>query len=281
MMNPSPYPSGGAFADLPGGKTWYQLAGPARGAPVVLIHGFSLPACVWDGTFEHLAGVGFRVLRYDLYGRGRSARPSDCSYGLDCYVEQLAALADAIPLRAPVGLVGLSMGGPIAAAFAARYPQRARALALIDPVVTGVAPGWLLRLLAAPYLGEWALRLRGRKVLSENIAADFYRRERMPSSLPARYRALMDSGFFHALHLSVRQGMLSDHSAVFRRLDKALLPVLAIWGQEDRTVSPAQAQRLQSLIRHVRIETIPDAGHMPHIEQPEPTHALLSAFLAP
>ncbi len=281
MMNPSPYSSNGAYADLPKGKTWYQLAGPARGPAVVLIHGFSLPACVWDGTFEHLAGVGFRVLRYDLYGRGRSARPPDCSYGLDCYVEQLAALLDAIPLRGAVGVVGLSMGGPIAATFAARYPHRTRALALIGPVVSGVASSWRDRVLAIPHLGEWALRLWGRKILSESIADDFYRRERMPSSMPARYRALMDNGFFHALHMSVREGMLGDHTATFRQLDKALLPVLAIWGQEDRTVPPTQAQTLQGLIRHVSVKIIPEAGHMPHLEQPEQTHPLLSTFLAP
>ncbi len=276
--------SEGRWADLPAGKTWYQLAGPESGPPVVLIHGFSVPSCVWNGTFEHLAQAGFRVLRYDLYGRGRSARPASpqaCDYGLACYVRQLHALVDAIPLRQPLGVVGLSMGGAIAAAFAGRYPQRTRAVALIDPVVAGVPMDWKARLLALPGVGAWVLRFRGRKVLSEGLRDDFYRPERMPSSLPAVYRAFMDEGFFRAIHLSVRRGMLASHEDAFRALARALVPVLALWGEHDATVPPEQAEVLRTWVPHVVVERIPEAGHLPHIEQPERVHPLLSRFLAP
>ena len=280
-MTTNPKPSGSAWADLPHGRTWYQLAGPQNGAPVVLIHGFSIPACVWDGTFEHLVQAGFRVLRYDLYGRGRSARPQECDYGLACYIEQLHALVEAIPLRGPLGLVGLSMGGPIAAAFAAQSPARARAVALIDPVVTGVTLSPAQYLLAVPLLGEWLLRLKGRETLSNGIAQDFYRPERMPANLPERFRAVMDNGFFHALHMSVRNGMLGDHSAVFQLLNPVLVPVLAIWGAEDKVVPPAQADTLKQLVPRAAVHKIPQAGHMPHLERPDEVNPLLSNFLIP
>ncbi len=280
MPTTSPRPSAGMWASLPQGRTWYQKAGPEQGAPVVLIHGFSVPSCVWDGTFEHLVQAGFQVLRYDLYGRGRSDRPH-CDYGLDCYVAQLAALLDAIPWRMPVGLVGLSMGGPIAAAFTAAYPQRVRSVALLDPVVEGVPLPWKQRLLAVPVLGEWLLRLTGKQRLSEGLRNDFFRPERMPSSLPARYRAYMDTGFFRALYLSVRHGMLGDHRAVFQALGQRLVPVLALWGAEDRTVPPSQAETLQSLVPHAVVKLIPQAGHLPHLEQPDLVHPLLASFLAP
>jgi len=276
--------SEGRWAALPAGKTWYQLAGPESGPPVVLVHGFSVPACVWDGTFEHLAQAGFRVLRYDLYGRGRSARPTnpqDCDYGLECYVQQLRALVDAIPLRQPLGIVGLSMGGPIAAAFAGRYPQRTRAVALLDPVVAGVPMGWKERLLALPGVGVWILRRKGRQVLPEGLRRDFYRPERMPSSLPAVYRAFMDEGFFRAIHLSVRRGMLGAHEGAFLALGRAVVPVLALWGEHDATVPPEQAEILRQWVPHVAVERIPEAAHLPHIEQPERVHPLLSRFLAP
>ncbi len=281
MPSTSPKPAAGAWQMLSHGRTWYQLAGPENGAPVVLVHGFSIPACVWDGTFEHLVKAGFRVLRYDLYGRGRSDRPEDCDYGLDCYVTQLAELLDAIPLRQPLGLVGLSMGGPVVAAFAGRFPQRARAVALVDPVVEGVPMGWQQRVLMLPVLGEWLLRWRGRALLSKGIVKDFYRHERMPSWLPARYRAHMDAGFFRALHLSVQQGMLGDQRAAFRQLGKALVPVLAVWGEHDATVPPQQAETLRQLVPHLTVQTIPEAGHMPHMERPEAVWPLLATFLAP
>ena len=64
----------GSFLRLADGVVHYELAGPPPtvldARTVVLIHGFSVPYYIWDPTFEALAQAGFRVLRYDLYGRG-------------------------------------------------------------------------------------------------------------------------------------------------------------------------------------------------------------------
>jgi alpha-beta hydrolase superfamily lysophospholipase len=81
----------GAFVQLTRGRVHYELAGPEDGRLVVLVHGFSVPSFVWDPTFEALVSRGFRVLRYDLYGRGFSDRP-DTAYDRALYVEQLREL---------------------------------------------------------------------------------------------------------------------------------------------------------------------------------------------
>jgi len=62
----------GSFVQLPDGVMHYELAGPADGRLVVLIAGFSAPYTVWDPTFAALTQAGFRVLRYDHFGRGYS-----------------------------------------------------------------------------------------------------------------------------------------------------------------------------------------------------------------
>jgi hypothetical protein len=85
---------GGNFIKLPRGVVHYEIAGPQNGSVVVLIHGFSVPQYVWDPTFDMLTSSGFRVLRYDLYGRGYSDRP-ECEYNLELYVEQLSQLLSA------------------------------------------------------------------------------------------------------------------------------------------------------------------------------------------
>ena len=72
----------GSFVRLPHGTVHYQLAGPERGRTVVLVHGFSVPYYIWDPTYDELVKKGFRVLRYDLYGRGYSDRPDEV-YGPD------------------------------------------------------------------------------------------------------------------------------------------------------------------------------------------------------
>src|SRR5262245_33250510 len=60
---------------LSDGLVHYQIGGAGR-VPVVLIHGVSGPMAVWDKTYAALVSAGFRVLRYDLYGRGWSDRPA-------------------------------------------------------------------------------------------------------------------------------------------------------------------------------------------------------------
>ncbi|MFB6346808.1 MAG: alpha/beta fold hydrolase [bacterium] len=61
--------------ELSHGTTHYEVAGPRNGPPVVLIHGLTSSLFIWDEQFYRLAENGYRVLRYDLYGRGLSDRP--------------------------------------------------------------------------------------------------------------------------------------------------------------------------------------------------------------
>ena len=65
----------GDFADLSQGRTCYRWTGPLRGPVAVCVHGLTTPSQVWDSIAEGLAAQGFRVLTYDLYGRGFSDRP--------------------------------------------------------------------------------------------------------------------------------------------------------------------------------------------------------------
>src|SRR5215813_9617396 len=78
----------GRFAKLSDGYTHYELGGPAEGRVVVLAAGFSVPYYIWDPTFAALTAGGFRVLRYDYYGRGYSDRPT-IPFDDEMYVRQL------------------------------------------------------------------------------------------------------------------------------------------------------------------------------------------------
>ncbi|KAJ7103970.1 Alpha/Beta hydrolase protein [Mycena belliarum] len=111
----------GHWADLPLGRTRYWLVGPESGKKIVLIHGLSVPALVWAPLVPQLTAAGYRVLLYDLYGRGYSAAPAAAAYDANLYVTQLALLMQhAGWARARVA--GLSMGGAVAAAFVNAFP---------------------------------------------------------------------------------------------------------------------------------------------------------------
>ena len=100
----------GQFVRLSDGFTHYEIGGPADGRVVVLAAGISVPYYIWDPTFAALVQAGFRVLRYDYYGRGYSDRP-DIAYSQDLYVRQLAELLDAVHITQPIDLAGLSTAG--------------------------------------------------------------------------------------------------------------------------------------------------------------------------
>ena len=125
--------AGGSFVRLSEGVVHYDLGGPPEGPPVVLVHGVSIPMYVWDSTFEALTRAGFRVLRYDLYGRGYSDRPEG-AYDRARFVRQLDELIAAVDLTPPVSIVGLSMGGAVSAAYGASHPEKVDKVVLIAPL---------------------------------------------------------------------------------------------------------------------------------------------------
>src|SRR5471030_1088698 len=97
----------GKYIKLTAGITHYELAGPDTGNVIILVHGFSVPYFIWDGTYEYLVNNGFKVLRYDEYGRGYSDRP-DVVYNQDLYTNQLADLIKQLHLKTPVNIAGVS-----------------------------------------------------------------------------------------------------------------------------------------------------------------------------
>jgi pimeloyl-ACP methyl ester carboxylesterase len=102
-----------------------------QGQPLVLIHGVGLDLSIWN-EMAPLLEPSYRVIRYDMLGHGRSLKPPG-PYRLDDFVRQLAELAGRLGLGR-FDLAGFSMGGMVAQAFAAGFPQRLRRLALLNVV---------------------------------------------------------------------------------------------------------------------------------------------------
>ncbi len=268
----------GSFVLLPQGCTHYELAGPENERPVVLVHGFSAPYFVWDGTAEALQAAGHRVLRYDLFGRGYSDRPR-VRYDLTLFVQQLAGLVDAFSMT-EVDLVGLSMGGLIASAFTVKYPARVRCLALIDPIGTQPMPLSLLYKAALlPGVSELVISLLGTDRMVEGLARDFFD----PSEVERfreRYRAQMQfRGFKRAIISTLRNKVVDGSPEIYRRLGLLDVPVLLLWGKADRTLPIAQSVGIRELVPRAQFHGIDNAGHIPNVEQPQVTHSILLDFL--
>jgi pimeloyl-ACP methyl ester carboxylesterase len=268
----------GQFVKLPLGVVHYELAGPETAPTVVLVHGFSVPYYIWDPTFAALTQAGFRVLRYDLYGRGFSDRP-EINYNLDLYDSQLAELLPALNIQGPVDLVGLSMGGPIVASFANHHPDRIRSLILIDPEVAPVSIRQIFPL-NLPLAGEYLMTVYvAPEQLPKSQPADFYNPDKFPD-WEAMFRVqLQYKGFRGAILSSIRLMPTMDAAAEYGAVGKRNLPVLLIWGREDKSVSAADIQQLEKLIPGIESHIIEEAGHIPQYERPEVVNPLLVDFL--
>jgi pimeloyl-ACP methyl ester carboxylesterase len=270
--------AGASFIRLPLGCTHYELAGPGTQRPIVLIHGFSVPAFIWDNTFAALAAAGRRVLRYDLLGRGYSDRPR-VRYDLGLFVRQLAELLDSLQI-AEVDAVGLSMGGVIATAFTVQFPSRVRRLALIDPIGTEPMPlNLLYRAALLPVISELAIGLFATDRMSQSLASDFFDPAEV-ARFRDQYRAQMRfRGFKRAILSTLRSGILNGSPQSYAALGKQSTPVLLIWGRDDLTLPLAQSERILKMVPRAEFHVIDGAGHVPQVERPEVVVPLLQHFL--
>ncbi len=271
--------AGGSFVQLPDGITHYELSGNESGEVVVLVHGFSVPYFIYDPTFEFLSQSGFHVLRYDLFGRGYSDRPH-ARYHLDFFVRQLADLLDALRLTRRVNLVGLSMGGPIAAACALRHTGRASKLVLIDPC--GAKPidtTPTVRLARVPILAEIAYGQMGSRNLINGVANDFFDPS-LVQYFQERYKIQMQyKGFMRSILSTIRENMLGSKMELYRSLGKLDKKTLLLWGRNDRTVPFEHSDLLRRAMPRAEFHVIENCGHIPHYERPNEVNPILLKFL--
>jgi pimeloyl-ACP methyl ester carboxylesterase len=269
----------GTFARLQDGVTHYELGGPEDGQFITLVHGFSVPYFIFDPTFEFLTASGFRVLRYDLFGRGWSDRPK-LPNNIHLFVKQLADLLDALNIRQPIALAGLSMGGPISTAFLDKYPERVSKHILIDPA--GARPIALTRLLKAiliPGVGELIVGLFGSENMIKNATTDFFD-PTLIEHFQSNYRIQMQfTGFKRAILSSMRNGMLGSFYDDYRRVGLLKKPTLLFWGRNDNTVPFEHSKDIVAAIPHTEFHALENCGHIPHHEKPQVVNPILLEFL--
>ena len=263
----------GQFVELADGLTHYDQAGPELGQVVVLVHGFSVPYYIWDTTFKALTNAGFRVVRYDIFGRGYSDRP-DIDYDGALFERQIIDLIYALDLKSPVDLIGLSMGGAVTMRFAANNPELLRKIVLVDPRhQASSAP------LLPKWIGSYVLALSLIPGLAEGQFADFLHPENYPL-WAYRYRVQMQyEGFRRAIISTIYEFGPEDHLSNYRKVQELKLPVQLIWGVQDQTFDIAGADTVQGVL-DVEYLPVDESGHLPHIEQAGLVNPAIIEFLS-
>ncbi len=265
----------GHTVTLAGRQTHYVARG--SGKPVILIHGFFFDSMVWCHNMDSLA-KSCRVYALDLWGFGYSARIDQPSYEL--YTEQLAEFMHAMDIEKAV-LVGQSLGGGVAAQFSVRFPERVEKLVLVDCAGLANPDPFSARLFKLSGVGEALMNFPG-DALRKKMLKDFFlfRPEALSPELFRQLTWFQKINGTTATALSLmRRGFVDKIEGTFRQLARLKLPVLIIWGEQDRAIPLETGRHLHRLLQNSVFLIIRNAGHIPNLEQPTEFNARLKAFL--
>ncbi|GMQ48801.1 alpha/beta fold hydrolase [Vibrio sp. 10N] len=247
----------GQFITTQLGHVHYQLEGAPDAPLVVFVHGFSAPSYMWDNNRKVVADAGYRVLTFDLYGRGYSARPN-VKYDKQLFVEQIQQLTEQLAPNTPFHIIGLSMGGAITSAFVAKYPNKILSVGYVAPFNQPVDIGPL----TLPVIGKWLGYLLFIPKLPSNQANDLVKPEHFPYWADKFSEQMMYKGFRRAIISTGRHLIAKDPSGDFAAVGELSIPKLLLWGTEDKVIPLSDAERVVSLLGDdTRLEVLEEAGH--------------------
>lgn len=269
----------GRFTNLPSGLTHYQWRGPLGGPIAVCVHGLSTPSYVWDGLVIGLNHMGYRVLTYDLYGRGYSDRaegPQDAEF----FNRQLEELLEDQGIDGGIMLLGYSMGGAIVTCYGAKHPDMLERLILLAPAGLGIKLGKIhLFITKTPIIGDWIMRVLGGRFLRKDLEIE----AKTPSEVPDIY-AMQEAdthvrGFLPAILSSQRNLLANDLLKEHEILANSGIPVGVIWGEVDAVIPLSGLGKLSEINRKARQTMIPDAPHSLTYTYPNQVIKAIQEFL--
>lgn len=266
-------PKTGHLVPTRSGGVFVQEKGPEGGVPVVLFHGTAAWSELWRHTSDVLAAAGFHVIALDLPPFGFSDRPG--SYTRQDQAARINDVLDALKAE-PAIIVGHSFGAGAATELAMRYPERARALVLIDAA---------LGLTAAPSDAPWVVQPQWiREILvSLTITNPVATQMLLKSLIAKKERALPEYVAILQWPLAQRNSTsdIADWLYYFLGADtgaasadrngyaKLEVPVAILWGDKDTITPVEQALDLRTLLPPATdLTLLPGLGHIPQIEDP-------------
>lgn len=252
--------------------------GQTNSTPILLLHGFDSSLLEFRRLFPLLSRHR-DTWAIDLVGSGFTQHLPTLAVNPHTIRQHLLGVLGWI--GQPVTLVGASLGGAVAIDLALHYPDWVRSLVLIDSVgFSGSFP--LGQFLPTPLIELGAEWLRWRKWAALTVAAH----------LPISPATLIDAVRCSLVHQEMpgwKQALTSfTQSGGYSGLGEAAIaqirhPTLILWGAADDVLGTDDAARFQRAIAGSQLAWIPQAGHVPHLDQPPrvATHLLNNPAMNP
>jgi pimeloyl-ACP methyl ester carboxylesterase len=266
-----------------------EIAGPAAGEVVLLLHGFPLSRHSWAAQLPALADAGYRAVAPDQRGYSPGVRPdpSDLAqYSIQRLVADALAIADASGARGGrFHLVGHDWGGQVAWCLAAWHAERLKSLTVLS------------RPHPAAFRKAYLEDLDGQQTKSRHHKM-FHDPNTGPLLLDdgaRRLRAILEREKIPAVAIEQHLSVIGNPTAMEAALawyraagtlaaievGAVAVPTLYVWGDADSTVGRAAAQATKGFVDgRYRFATLPGVGHSSNEEAPGAINRLLLAHLA-
>ena len=258
--------------DVGGIVTHCLTAGPINAPHVVFVHGLGGSLATWSLNLPAFAAQ-FRICALDLVGAGSSAKPA-IDYSVPALAGFLARFLDALgPDWQRVSIVGHSLGGAVALAFAGSHPGRVERLVLVDSAGLG------------PEIDRTVVDLMRSEPTPETLHAELARFFAKPGLVQ---QALVEQLYQQRMQPGAQEALASTANASFgdgqQRIDLhdtlggLNSPVLLVWGEADVVIPVTHAQEAKRASQS-RLEVFAGCGHCPHIERADSFNQLVQSFL--
>jgi cation diffusion facilitator CzcD-associated flavoprotein CzcO/pimeloyl-ACP methyl ester carboxylesterase len=286
---PAPAVQEPELPDLPGsawitiGSTRLRYRVTGQGDPVLLLHGIGQSLEDWNEQHDRLS-ARHTVYSLDLPGFAYSDRlPGTAT--LEKLAGILPAFLDAVGVTSALPVIGNSLGGAVAMAFAVSFPERVAALVLAGSAGFGQEVTLALRLLAIRPVGALLLR-PSLQNSTRTVRAIFYDKDAATrtrishayalAQRPAHAQTLLEVARDLGTYRGVRPEWRSTLLGALTKLD---IPTLVVWGDHDHILPATHLAAAAQALPEAETHVFAKAGHMPQIEQPDQFAAVVEEFL--
>lgn len=262
-------------------NTHYWDAGVGN-IPLILVHGINSSVAFWEKNICELA-KNYRVIALDLVGFGDTDKPN-ITYDLDTIVNFLKDFLDKLDIKRCY-LVGHSMGGAVGIKFAITYNNYVEKLVLVSPAGFYRKVPLIIRLLIMPFLGKKLLQIN-KKIIGrvmrfvvydkQCFSDEFIENNYRIVNLPGAQEAL---GSFLQANLNFSGIRKNIISIIEKELHKLRMPILIIWGKNDKVLSVCGAFRAKKILPAAKLHLFDKCGHVPQLEYAEEFNRIVNEFL--
>jgi len=255
------------FMELDGMQVHYRDEGTSVDSiPLVLLHGTASSLLTWQACTE-VWKLNRRVIRMDLPAFGLTGPNNEEDYRIATYVGFVHAFLQKLGVS-KCSIAGNSLGGLIASAYTAEYPDAVEKLILIDPAgypIENAKGSLAFKLARIPVLKQLLTMVTPKSMVRKSLEDVYGNPSLVTDSLVEQYRDMtLRKGNRNAL--VTRLNMEQDwDTAAIKRIEA---PTLLIWGEKDQLIPVSNAYKFQRDLKHGHLVLLPDAGHVPMEETP-------------